>query len=191
MSDNRSVATDALATLGKIINATAGRDAIHLAVEPTKAQMVLMPGVDVGVDGTTRNPVGIVDPFLKQPVKKGEMFWLILYPRTITSLRHVWSHPAFPDSACPAKCGNKERAESEKWLRNFADGLFSYYNGDEDHNEYGSPLELLLTCAESGGFPTDIEYEEGNKPTAEFWEHFERYTGKRVATKHEWFHCAC
>ncbi len=34
MSDKRSVATDALATLGTIIDETAKRDAIHLAVIP-------------------------------------------------------------------------------------------------------------------------------------------------------------
>lgn len=35
--DKRSVSTDALETLGTIIDDRAGRDAIHLAVEPVHA----------------------------------------------------------------------------------------------------------------------------------------------------------
>jgi hypothetical protein len=53
-ADNRTVATDALATLGTIIDETAGRDAIHLAVEPVVAAHNLSPGQHVGLfpDGT-------------------------------------------------------------------------------------------------------------------------------------------
>jgi len=101
--DKRSVATDALETLGTIIDDKAGRDAIHLAVEPVIAAMHLNPGEDVGLlpDGRASksdNPLGIVDPFLKGVVFPGERFWLVVYPRQITSLRHVWSHPAFPEA---------------------------------------------------------------------------------------------
>ncbi len=104
-SDKRSVATDALETLGKIIDESAGRDAIHLAVEPVVAARKLHPGDHVGfVDGGVGpcdNPVGIVDPFLEWNVKKGERFWLVVYPRQITSLRHVWTHPAFQNAQVP------------------------------------------------------------------------------------------
>jgi hypothetical protein len=40
-ADQRSVATDALATPGTITDETAGRDAIHLAVEPVIAAHTL------------------------------------------------------------------------------------------------------------------------------------------------------
>jgi hypothetical protein len=106
MSDQRTVGTDALYTLSTIINDRAKRDAIHLAVIPAIAGHQLSPGRRVTFrDGAAYADdqdhddavVGIVDPFLVHAVRKGERFWLVLLPRTIQSLRHVWSHPAFPD----------------------------------------------------------------------------------------------
>lgn len=100
MSKDRSIATDALEVLGTIItDKEVGRDAIHLACLPAVCgDKWLTPGADVGfTDGlasaTAKTLVGIVDPFLKAPVSKGQKFLVVIYPRTITSLRHVWSHP--------------------------------------------------------------------------------------------------
>jgi len=104
-ADNRSTHTDALATLGTIIDNTAARDAIHLAVLPVVAGENLAPGHHIYLNGdkafeaVTGKGLGIVDPFLLEPVAKGERFWLIVYPRQITSLRHVWEHPNFPTEA--------------------------------------------------------------------------------------------
>lgn len=82
----------------------ARRDAIHIAVAPVIAGTPIRPGSHIrltetglGVwasykDGET---IGIADPFLKEEIRRGERFWLFLYPNTITSLRHVWTHPAF------------------------------------------------------------------------------------------------
>lgn len=107
--DNRSVSTDALETLGMVHFRKEYRDAIHLAVEPITAGEDLKPGQDIYIAESgqafhTRlrgSPayVGIVDPFLpKSGVPRGEEFWLVVYPRRITSLRHVWSHPDFPEA---------------------------------------------------------------------------------------------
>lgn len=105
-ADNRSTHTDALATLGTIINEGEKRDAIHLGVEPIQAGEALRKGchVYIGDDGKAysfknrkQKAVGIVDPFLTCNVEEGERFWLIVYPRQITSLRHVWSHADFKD----------------------------------------------------------------------------------------------
>lgn len=102
-ADKRSPHTDALATLGTIIDDTAARDAIHLGVLPVIAGENLFPGEHILLkhgkacrtyDST--EGLGIVDPFLTAPIARGERFWLIVYPRTITSLRHVWEHPSFP-----------------------------------------------------------------------------------------------
>lgn len=103
-ADKRSVHTDALETLGMIHFKPEARDAIHLAVEPIEAGEDLLPGshVNIDVDGKAylrcpQTGVGIVDPFLPHyGVKRGQRFWLVVYPRMITSLRHVWEHPDFP-----------------------------------------------------------------------------------------------
>lgn len=147
-ADKRSVHTDALATLGKIIDETQKRDAIHLAVEPVIAGEDLKPGqhitVENGIARKTRigEGLGIVDPFLPKTVMQGERFWFVMYPRTIRSLRHVWSHPAFPDEAPleglpsemnaiqvfegdgerhdPKTRKARETAAAEAWLRQYA-----------------------------------------------------------------------
>jgi hypothetical protein len=81
------------------------RDAIHIAVAPVTAAELLAPGQHVGFTpagqtetvGTVESDrhIGIVDPFLTDVVEPGQRFWLFLYPNTVTSLRHVWRHPAF------------------------------------------------------------------------------------------------
>lgn len=79
------------------------RDAIHIAVAPVTAAVRLTPAQPVGFlnagdiecVGVVEHPIGIVDPFLTEDIQPGQRFWLFLYPNTITSLRHVWTHPAF------------------------------------------------------------------------------------------------
>jgi hypothetical protein len=79
------------------------RDAVHVAIAPVVAATELAPGQHVGFvrEGDTETvgesaaPVGVVDPFLTEPVRPGQRFWLCLYPNTVTGLRHIWTHPAF------------------------------------------------------------------------------------------------
>lgn len=113
-ADKRSTSTDALETLGMIHFKQEHRDAIHLAVEPVEAGMDMHVGQDIGIHEGRAYPagihdhgmglfnvkaIGIVDPFLPaRGVRIGQKFWLVVYPRMITSLRHVWSHPDFPES---------------------------------------------------------------------------------------------
>ena len=88
--------------LGELITGPAGRDAVHVAVMPVDAGEPLEPGEWVGVmlNGKAYNAyahgielLGIVDPFLEIGVNTGERFYLCLLPGTVTSLRHVWTHP--------------------------------------------------------------------------------------------------
>jgi hypothetical protein len=87
------------------------RDAIHIAVAPVTAAERLAPGQHVGLIreggtelvGPCEQPIGIVDPFLAGAVEPGQRFWLFLYPGTVTSLRHIWTHPAFTAAAAAVK----------------------------------------------------------------------------------------
>jgi hypothetical protein len=91
--------------LGKLITEPRGRDAVHVAVIPATASEWMEPGcrvrlvegsVDLAESSLTGEPfLGVVDPFLDRRVEQGERFWLWLIPGTVTSLRHVWTHPAF------------------------------------------------------------------------------------------------
>ena len=87
------------------------RDAIHIAVAPVTAAARLVPGQHVGLVqegnlelvGPCDRNIGVVDPFLAEPVEPGQRFWLFLYPGTITGLRHVWTHPAFTAAAAAVR----------------------------------------------------------------------------------------
>jgi len=108
MSD-RTPSTDALETLGMIHFKPEKRDAIHLAVDPVEAGVSLNRGQQIGIINGRAYPAGtifngelvpnhgIVDPFLPRGPNRGDSFWFIMNPRVVTSLRHVWSHPDFPD----------------------------------------------------------------------------------------------
>lgn len=88
--------------LGQLLeNDDRRRDAVHVAVMPVTAAEHLYPGQHIGFIGpirelvaSTGEPIGIVDPFLQKSVRQGERFLMCMYPGTITSLRHVWTHPA-------------------------------------------------------------------------------------------------
>ena len=98
--------------LGQLIeDAERRRDAIHIAVAPVTAAVRLAPGQHVGLVeegnaervGPCATNIGIVDPFLSEPVEAGQRFWLFIYPDTITGLRHIWTHPAFTAVAAIAR----------------------------------------------------------------------------------------
>lgn len=179
---------DALATLGTLIDATQKRDAIHIAVAPVIASQMLTPGMHVGFlpDGTVgicEETVGIVDPFLRTLLKRGDRFWLFVYPRQITSLRHVWSHPAFAEETeKTSPVASPIQSRSEKWLREYAATLPATY-------------EELMENA--GCYVRDGEYWcqgdrfEGSYLPDEFWSHYEAVTGEIVSNRSSFFSCSC
>lgn len=106
MSNKHTVMTDALVTIGTIHKVEEGtRDAVHIAARVCVAGQTLTPGMRVGrlLNGKygphASNIVGIVDPFLSPHtfILEDQVFWLLVLPRTITSLQHVWKHPDFPE----------------------------------------------------------------------------------------------
>lgn len=105
MSDHRTV-------LGQPPDIDAARDAVHVAVVPAVAAKALARGqhvgVEIGDDGAVSassrfSPhIGIVDPFITDPViDAGARFYLVLYPDTVTGMRHHWQHPAFTTGVAP------------------------------------------------------------------------------------------
>ncbi len=187
MSDKRTVSTDALETLGTIIGPNEKRDAIHLAVEPTIAAVRLKPGQHVGVDGTTKNTVGIVDPFLTAPVYPGQKFWLVVYPRQINSLRHVWTHPAFSDAPeIAAESKDLRVAVAKARMEDFAEEAGITY----DDIFWGAQAFLR-----SGDYMIDGGRWEGFglSNAEEFWKNYEIVTGETVPKedRHSFFSCSC
>ncbi len=170
--------------VGKLVSPdinTGVRDAIHVAVISVVADTYLKPGEHY-------NNVGIVDPYLEHMVAIGERFWLFLYPNTVTTLRHQWTHPEFPDIEPVNEKLPADKEISKKFLEDFADRLFSY-----DSYEGYTKLEMLLNGLEdgSGHFGMDIEYGDDCKPSEELFKHYEIYTGKKMGEKPEYFRCAC
>lgn len=92
--------------LGKLIDADAKRDAVHVPVLPVCAAEKLKPGERISIISEDRQKVrsnpngpGIVDPFLKIAVYPGQWFWMCMEPGSITTLQHSWTHTAIDGEA--------------------------------------------------------------------------------------------
>jgi hypothetical protein len=185
--DKRSVTTDALETLGMIIDDMQKRDAIHLAVEPVIAGEKMYPGDDIGLSNgkafraIAPAALGIVDPFIRGPIHEGQRFWLVVYPRQIRSLRHVWTHPAFPDTVDVAPLEISSKATSEKWLRDFI--------ATADCPGYETVIAAAIDADDDylhfSGFDA-----HGEIPP-EFWDHVEVVTGRKLTNRPAYFSCSC
>ena len=190
--DRRSVHTDALATLGTIIDASQKRDAIHLAVEPVVAGHALHPGDRITVkDGVAtrayrETALGIVDPFLEGYVEKGERFWFVMMPRMVHSLRHVWTHPAFPnvDGTADATPALEGKAAAEAWIKDYADRI------DVGWRDLVEAAGYWIDC---GDYMCRGGILEGVSTSPEFWDHYETYTGRKVpeGKRGSFFTCSC
>lgn len=156
---------------GHLITTPQQRDAVHVAVAPVVAGEALEPGQHVGFTGDnnkvgdSKEPIGIVDPYLKQGVAPGEQFWLFLYPKTVTNLRHEWEHPAFANM----DAHNKEAAE--EWLKAWA------LDAHIDYDEVLEAADKYIKTGDLSDFGFDVAdrcYED----IATFWKHYKTLTGK-------------
>lgn len=177
--------------LGSIIDTPQSRDAIHVAVAPVFAQETLFPGQHIGlVKGSvtyvtsTTAPIGIVDPYLKHQVTKGQQFWMFLYPQTVTGLRHDWTHPAFTgtprEPALAADPLDKHRARIHAIAEDIGIRYQEMMDGAKDYLEGGNYL------CDGGRW-------EGGVDLYDFWDHYEAVTGTKVKEENRgsFFTCSC
>lgn len=128
------------------------RDSVHVPVLPVRASEDLNPGDKITFVGSSRTEVkkenyglGIVDPFLDGPVKKGQWFHMCLKPGDIDGLKHTW-HVSWLDSDKDEKYVDifrdvpKNQQEAKSWLKNFCD----MYSMDYD--------ELVHQAQMDGGY---------------------------------------
>lgn len=172
--------------LGHIITTHQERDAIHVAVAPVVAGQTLTPGEHVGITADKAYPtgkkIGVVDPFLKRDVPPGAVFWLFLYPGSITSLRHEWAHPAFT-----ANAPTLPKSDSEKWMRNWAERNIQYGYGYAEIDAEGKYKFALQMGHDMSVGPNESAADEVN---SEWWNHWEELTGEK-GQRDEYFSCGC
>lgn len=183
--------------IGKLIYQERHRDAIHIAVCPIEAAQDLKPGQHVNVDESGRAvaaddsfSVGIVDPFLLVPPTRGEKFYIFLHPGSIESLRHEWTHP-YLTNVKPLKF-KAEKANSEKWLRNYCQRFLSQlveYSGED--TAYSQLLEDMRngTITYHG---TDMHHRSELVEPDELKHHTEVVLGIKIDyDKFQYFSCTC
>lgn len=170
------------------------RDAIHIAVVPVIAGCDLLSGqhVSVSADGLTALhnhgdalTVGIVDPYFPpgEVIRKGQTFWLCLYQGSVHTLRHEWTHPAFPSVAAAPDTDLK--AVSEVWLRAFAMRIKPY---DTPENAYVSFIKEIV-ADEIYFHGTDTDHSVAHDP--ELLRHVLAVTGCRINPDDIEMRCSC
>ncbi len=191
---------DALETLGTIHEQAEPRDAVHVAVIQVTAGHMLIPAGWVKVDDsgiartcTASEADGIIDPFISGAViHEGARCWMLMKPREITALRHVWNHPKFPDKEGGAYrdisvegwTGNGT-ASSEGWLKDFA--------ADHDVDYHTMMSAVANAVGEGVDYVVFGDVDVHGDIPAEFWKHYEVVTGQvvRAADAPTHFSCAC
>ena len=186
--------------LGTILNKRMERDAIHIAVASVVASELLHPGEFINfispedIDNVKADSegIGIVDPFLRTTVQRGDIFWMYLIPGSITSLKHQWSHPSFDAFAAKVQADTKRKQdeaaalveESRAWIENWAAGVGI---------EYDEALDAASRYVRHGDYWNEGGRFEGEWVPDEFWEHYEVVTATKVKSNERgsFFSCSC
>jgi hypothetical protein len=172
--------------LGKLLQSPQPRDAIHIATACVTAAVDLRAGQHIGfigedqyvLVGPTGKHIGIVDPFLDTFVPEGSKFWMLLYPNTITALRHEWIHPAFGEEVV-IEDGSKA------YIREFA------AKTDQTYNRIMRAADYWVLHGEYTRDDTETYYNLTSEDWAEFWKHYELVTNQKVKDKSSFFTCSC
>jgi hypothetical protein len=184
-------------TLGKYIDKSETRDAIHIAVAPVSSKFDLRVGEHIDLVKSSHTIVmpakkgkgiGIVDPFLNVPngkIPAGQSFFMLLYPQTITSLNHVWSHPSFEGVDSVEKdVATDLVAVSHRWIEDYAESI---------DLQCGELMQAADDWVGSGEYWCEGGRFEGMGVSDEFWNHYEIVTGKKVDDNNRgsFFTCSC
>ena len=178
------------------------RDAIHIATAAVFATEDLNPGDHVGFvtkdnDKMGRSeiaPLGIVDPFLPKPVKKGVRFWVFLYPGTIQSLRHNWTHPSFDVRQQLIRA--IEETPAKKRMKAFAASLPGGEDwGGNKHEDvaFEELIDRATAYVNGGEYWSEGGRFQGQGLYDEFWDDFEGLTGLKVpeGDRYSFLSCSC
>lgn len=182
--------------VGHLIAHPEQKDAIHMAIAPVIAGEDILPGTHIGLlaDGraSTRcvgNTIGVADPFLFNVIRAGQRFWLFLYPGSISSLRHEWSHPSFPAGSgvgSTVALAALDMAASVAWLNAYATRVSPYDEGE------GEAYSRFMASVEDGTIfyhGSDLHsYGELEEPE-ELFRHLSVVLGRPV--NHEGFSYSC
>lgn len=190
--------------IGKTLPEGVDRDAIHIAVLPVTLSgdahnRYYEPGCPVRFVQGSRTHVeraldpvypdkariGILDPFLTDAQLPGTRVFVFLYPNTVTSLKHAWTHPLVDTTEA-------QKAASEAWLQGFA-GRWRM--------NYDDLLEAATdrTAGQWSNYVTAMDrdlhsFEELEEDGPLFWEHLEKFTGERFDDAHRGkvgWSCSC
>lgn len=166
--------------LTKKIVGHAERDAIHVAVVPLivgekymrAGQLFrLRHNTHIALSAhTEEDAVGVISPFLTEFIKEGDQVWGLLWPNSVTGMRHHWFHPMF-DEAQPAQ------SESEQWLRDFADS-WNFDFGELIENASNVDSDWRYVTARGIDLHSKEELDEDYYL---FWHHLEKFTGKKFS----------
>ena len=184
--------------IGQLIEPAEGpkqRDAVHIAVAPVIAACKLKPGQRIGFcKGSTERVtylpdkgfIGIVDPFLMAPaVLKDDQFWMFLLPRTITSLRHNWTHPAFPVTIMT---GSLDEERAIHWITEFADVI------NQPYDQLMAAAHLYATTGDYTSADNNESYNDvAHSRWQLFWHYYRILTGEGPVDPDTgaFFSCAC
>lgn len=185
--------------IGSIITTPQLQDAIHVAIAPVVAYRTLRPGehvalTDEGEADIFGKSIGIVDPFLTSPVKKGEKFWLFLYPGSITSLKHFWTHPSFENKPEAVPVVPSPVTVKTPILDPFTKAMRAVTAIADDHD---LDAEELLEAADEyikyGNHFSQGGKFEGEYLTEAFWPHYEVIRNVAVpdSKRNSFFSCSC
>lgn len=178
--------------LGEICDGHAKRDAVHVAILPAQAGHTLRPGEIVRVDSygfafAASKGLGIVDPFLRDAVRRNQFFYVCVFPNTVIGMRHHWSHPEVCDDVNNGAIDNC--SESERWIREFADSLGADYDWLIKEAETGW---ITFRGTGAGSVPApERARDDAQAQQHLFWEHWCRVTGKQMPSGEIVWTCSC